>query len=446
MLKRKAYKELLEWKSKYADRTALLVNGVRRVGKSYLCKLFGENEYKSYLMIDFANVSAEIKDLFENESYNLDLFFIKLSAFYGVTLYERDSLLIFDEIQMLPRARQLIKYLVADGRYDYIETGSLLSIKRNVENIVIPSEGMQFNLYPLDFEEFLWAMGDEVTANLLRSMYQARSPLGDSLHRKVMNDFRQYLLVGGMPQAVDEYLKTKDFAKVDLVKKNILNLYRNDIAKFAGENQNKVLAIFDQIPGQLSKKEKKYNIATIDKKARYRDYENSFLWLADAMISNICYNSTDPSVALSLTSDYNTRKCYMADTGLLIRQILDSGNYTDNDLYKAVLFDRLNINEGMLMENIVAQSLVARGYRLFFYSRYDNKKSENRMEIDFLIIKNNKVIPIEVKSAGYRKHSSLDKFRLKFKNRVGEPVILYQKDLMIKEGVLHLPIYMAMLL
>ena len=340
----------------------------------------------------------------------------------------------------------MIKYLVADGRYDYIETGSLLSIKRNVENIVIPSEEMQFNLYPLDFEEFLWAMGDEVTANLLRSMYQARSPLGDSLHRKVMNDFRQYLLVGGMPQAVDEYVKTKDFAKVDLVKKNILNLYRNDIAKFAGENQNKVLAIFDQIPGQLSKKEKKYNIATIDKKARYRDYENSFLWLADAMISNICYNSTDPSVALSLTSDYNTRKCYMADTGLLIRQILDSGNYTDNDIYKAVLFDRLNINEGMLMENIVAQSLVARGYRLFFYSRYDNKKSENRMEIDFLIIKNNKVIPIEVKSAGYRKHSSLDKFRLKFKNRVGEPVILYQKDLMIKEGVLHLPIYMAMLL
>ena len=226
MLKRKAYKELLEWKSKYADRTALLVNGARRVGKSYLCKLFGENEYKSYLMIDFANIPAEIKDLFENESYNLDLFFIKLSAFYGVTLYERDSLLIFDEIQMLPRARQLIKYLVADGRYDYIETGSLLSIKRNVENIVIPSEEMQFNLYPLDFEEFLWAMGDEVTANLLRSMYQARSPLGDSLHRKVMNDFRQYLLVGGMPQAVDEYVKTKDFAKVDLVKKNILNLYR----------------------------------------------------------------------------------------------------------------------------------------------------------------------------------------------------------------------------
>ena len=365
MLKRKIYKSLLEWKNKYKGSTALLIDGARRIGKSYICEEFGKNEYKSYLLIDFGNISKEIIDIFENESTNLDLFFMKISAFHGVRLYERESLIIFDEVQQFPRARQLIKYLVKDGRYDYIETGSLLSLKRNVENIILPSEEKHIEMYSLDFEEFLWSLGDDTTVSLLKEFFEKKIPLGQALHRKIMNDFRQYILVGGMPQAVNKYLETKNFADVDDIKRDILNLYRNDIAKFAKGYENKVISIFDEIPSQLSKKEKKYRLSTISKEARLREYEDSFMWLNDAMITNTCYNSTDPNVGLSLNSDFSTRKCYMMDTGLLITQTFLDRDYTENDLYKAVLFNKLNINEGMVMENVTAQILRTNGHKLF---------------------------------------------------------------------------------
>lgn len=449
MLRRKLYNSLIQWKEKSQGKTALLIDGARRIGKSFLCEEFGKNEYKSYIIVDFGNIAKEIIDVFENESTNLDLFFLKLSAFYGVQLFQRESLIIFDEIQQYPKARQLIKYLVKDGRYDYIETGSLLSLKRNTENIILPSEEKHLQMYPLDFEEFLWALGDRGTMSLIKLCFEEKKPLGQALHRKIMNDFRQYVLVGGMPQSVNEYIETKDFSKVDEIKRDILTLYRNDIAKFAKGYENKVISIFDEIPSQLSRKEKKYKLSSISKEARYREYEDAFMWLNDAMISNSCYNSTDPNLGLSLNCDFSTRKCYLMDTGLLVTETFMDGSYTDNDLYKAVLFNKLNINEGMLMENIVAQMLRTNGYSLFFYSRYDKNNSANNMELDFIIKdKKNlkKISPIEVKSASYRKHSSLDKFRKKFKERIGTSYILYQKDVMIKEGVIHLPIYMAMFL
>ncbi|WP_067143497.1 ATP-binding protein [Oceanivirga salmonicida] len=446
MLKRKAYNKMLEWKNNFGGKTALLINGARRVGKSWLCEEFAKNEYKSYLIIDFGNVPKEITNLFIEESYDLDLFFLKLSTFYGVKFYERETLIVFDEIQMFPRARQLIKYLVQDGRYDYIETGSLLSIKRNIENIIIPSEEKYMVLNPLDFEEFLWALGDTNTIPILENFFNERKELGNLLHKKVLNDFRQYMLVGGMPQVVNEYIKSKDFYKVDSIKRDILTLYRNDIAKFAGSNQNKVLSIFDEIPGQLSKKEKKYVLSSLSKNARFRDYEDSFLWLADAMIINTCFNCTDPNVGLSLSSNFSTRKCYMADTGLLVTQIFYDNEYENNDLYKNILLDKININEGMFMENIVAQMLKSKGHNLFFYSRNDLENRKNNMEIDFILSNHKKIFPVEVKSSSYRKHSSLDKFRVKFNKKIGESIILYQKDLMIKDGILHLPIYMAMFL
>lgn len=449
MLKRKLYDTLLDWKIKSQGKTALLIDGARRIGKSFLCEEFGKNEYKSYLIIDFGNISKEIIDLFENESTNLDLFFIKLSAFYGVQLFKRESLIIFDEVQQFSKARQLIKYLVKDGRYDYIETGSLLSLKRNTENIILPSEEKHIQMYPLDFEEFLWALGDTTTIPLIKICFDEKKPLGQALHRKIMNDFRQYILVGGMPQAVNEYVATKDFANVDEIKRDILNLYRNDISKFAKGYENKVISIFDEIPSQLSRKEKKYKLSSISKEARYREYEDSFMWLNDAMIVNPCYNSTDPNIGLNLNSDYSTRKCYLMDTGLLVTQTFMDSNYTDNELYKAILFNKLNINEGMIMENIVAQILRTNGHKLFFYSRYDKENRENNIELDFLIKdKKNikKLSVIEVKSSSYRKHSSLDKFRRKYKDRVNSSYILYQKDLMIKDEVIHLPIYMSIFL
>lgn len=446
MLKRKIYEKLLEWKEKSEGKTAILIDGARRVGKSYICREFAKREYKSSIIIDFANVPKDISDLFEKESYDLDLFFVKLSAFYGVRLEQRKSLIVFDEVQLFPKARQLIKYLVEDGRYDYIETGSLLSLKRNVQDIVLPSEEVHVNLFPLDFEEFLWAMGEETGMELIHKCFENKIPLGQSLHRKMLNLFRQYMLVGGMPQAVVEYRESKDFAKIDEVKKNILTLYRNDIAKFAGNYQNKVLAIFDEIPSQLMKKEKKYVLSAISKNARLREYEDAFMWLEDAMITSTCFNATEPGVGLTMAGDFSTRKSYMADTGLLVTHSFYNGAYLDNDLYKAILFDKLNINEGMLMENVVAQMLRAAGHKLFFYSRNDATNRKNQMEIDFLINSGKKTCPIEVKSSGYRKHSSLDKFRSKFKQNVGQPYILYQKDVMEKEGVWHLPIYMGGLL
>ena len=446
LLKRKAYNKILEWKKNRNGKTALLVKGARRVGKSFLCENFGKNEYKSVISLDFANIANEILDVFDNESANLDLFFNKISVFTGTMLHKRESLFIFDEVQQYPKARQLIKYLVADGRYDYIETGSLLTLQQNVKSIVIPSEEESIELFPLDFEEFLWALGDEATTPFIKECFHSMTPLGQALHRKVLNDYRQYLLVGGMPQVVAEYARSKDFAAAEVIKRQVLDLYRNDISKFAGRFTSKVNAIFDAIPGQLAKKEKVYRLSSIDKNARMRRYEDAFMWLEDAMVVNTCFAAADPNIGLALSSDRTIQKVYMADTGLLVSHAFYDNDYVENGLYRAILFDKLHINEGMIMENAVSQALRCNGHRLYFYSNYDNKNRLETMEIDFVVIRDKKVSPIEVKSGRLNKHSSLNKFLLKYKQKIGNAFVLYQKDVMVRDGIIYLPIYMAMFL
>ncbi|MDY2687135.1 MAG: DUF4143 domain-containing protein [Candidatus Enteromonas sp.] len=446
MFKRKIYEELIKWKRISNGSTALLIDGARRVGKSYIAEEFAKNEYKSYILVDFGNVPNDVLHLFAQESSDLDLFFAKLSAFYGIKLFKRDSLIVFDEVQQFPRARQLIKYLVADGRYDYLETGSLIRLKKNVQDIIIPSEEEHIEMFPMDFEEFLWAMGDTVTVPLIKACFESKKPLGQALHRKIMNDFRQYVLVGGMPQSVAAYLNGKDFEASDMAKRRILKLYHDDVSKFAEGYEDKVFALFDGIPAQLSKKEKKYKLSSLGKKARFRSYEDSFVWLNESMIVNTCFNATDPNVGLALSADHSTQKCYMADTGLLVTQTFMDKAFTENGLYRAILFDKLSINEGMIMENVVAQMLRTNGHKLYFYSRTDATNRKNDMEIDFLITEGNKICPIEVKSNNYVSHSSLNKFRDKFSSKIGNSYILYSKDVIVKDGIIHLPIYMAMFL
>ena len=444
-LKRKIYDRLLEWK-KHNGATAVLIDGARRVGKSFIAEQFARENYKSSIIIDFGNVPKEILELFDNESSDLDLFFAKLSAFYSVKLYKRDSLIVFDEVQQFPRARQLIKYLVADGRYDYLETGSLIRLRKNVQDIIIPSEEEHIEMFPLDFEEFLWAMGDETTFPLIKKCYEDKASLGQALHRKVMNDFRQYILVGGMPQAVLAFGEDKDFEAADIAKRRILRLYREDVSKFAAGYEDKVYAVFDGIPAQLSKKEKRYKLSSLGKQARFRSYEDTFVWLNESMIINTCYNSTDPNIGLALSADHSTQKCYMADTGLLVTHTFMDANYADNNLYMAVLFDKLNINEGMIAENIVAQMLRFNGHRLYFYSLNDPENADNRMEIDFVITQGGKISPVEVKSSSCKSHSSLDKFVKKYSGKIGTPYILCTKDVCVTDKITQLPLYMASLL
>lgn len=446
MLRRKIYDELLAWKKYSNGSSAMMIDGARRVGKSFIAEEFAKAEYRSHILIDFGRVSKEVLDLFVNDGVDLDLFFAKLSAFFSTVLYRRESLIIFDEVQQFPLARQMIKYLVADGRYDYLETGSLIRLKKNVQDIIIPSEEEHIDMFPMDFEEFLWAMGDEATYPLIKNCFEAKKPLGAALHRKIMNDFRQYILVGGMPQAVIAYLDGKNFEAADFAKRRILRLYHEDVAKFAEGYEDKVFSVFDGIPSQLSRKEKKYKLSSLGKQARFRNYEDSFVWLNEAMIVNTCFNATDPHVGLAASADKATAKYYMADTGLLVTQTFQDKKFTDNELYRAILFDKLNINEGMLMENIVAQMLRLKRPRLYFYSRSDNLHRENNMEIDFLILDGKKIAPVEVKSGNYRQHSSLDKFRRHFSSVIGSSYILYTKDVIIKDDIIHLPLYMAELL
>lgn len=445
-LKRKIYDKLIKWKKESQGSTAVLLEGARRVGKSYIAKYFGVQQYRSYLLIDFSNISNDVIDVFEHDKTDLDLFFNKLSVFYNVKLYERDSLIIFDEVQMYPKARQLVKHLIEDGRYDYLETGSLITLRQNIENIVIPSEEEHFVIHPMDFEEYLWAIGDEVTADFIRDCYHKKSPLGDAVHRKIMNQFRQYMLVGGMPQAVLEYIKTKDFEKMDTVKRRILDLYRRDVTKFAKGYESKVLSIFDGIPSQLSKHEKRYNLASIEKQARFREYEDAFMWLEEADIINTCFNSTDPGVGLGMNTERMTLKCYMADTGLLFSHAFSDKELTEESIYKSILFDKLELNEGMFLENIVAQMLRSTGHKLFFYSKNDRENSENRMEIDFLIRQEKKISPLEVKLGRYQQHVSLDKCKNKFGKKIGTRYIIYTKDLKVDDDIIYIPVYMTMCL
>jgi len=340
----------------------------------------------------------------------------------------------------------MIKHLVADGRYDYIETGSLISIKENVKDILIPSEERELEMHPLDFEEFLWAIGDDSVVPYIQFCYEKKTQVGQAMHRKVMNLFRQYIIVGGMPQAVLAYVNRSNFEAADTEKRDILKLYRSDITKYAAGYKGKVISIFDGLPGQLSKKEKTYKLSSVVKNARFRDYENAFMWLSDGMIANPCFNATDPGYGLALSFEHSTHKLYMADTGLLITHTFSSKKNIPDEIYHAILRDKLNINEGMIMENIAAQMFRCNSHRLFFYSRSDSVSRANTMEIDFLINVGGKICPVEVKSSAYRAHSSLDKFRKKFASTLGDAYILYGKDVMIKDSVVHLPMYMAMFL
>jgi predicted AAA+ superfamily ATPase len=446
-LKRKIYNELIKWK-KEQGKTALLIEGARRVGKTTIATEFGENEYQSYILIDFSIASDEMKSLFTKYASSLDDFFFFLSTLTNTTLHHRKTLIIFDEVQLYPQARQLIKHLVKDNRYDYIETGSLLSIKQNVKGILIPSEERALVMHPLDFEEFCMAVGQEQLFSVIKSHYDGLEPLGP-LHSQAMKLFRQYLLVGGMPQAVLEFIHTNDYTKVDRVKRDILRLYRNDIAKYAKGYESKVLQIFDEIPSQLSKHEKKFKLASISKEARFREYEDAFMWLDEAMLTNTCFNADDPQVGLGLYKDRLTLKLYMADTGLLISHAYDLTSKMHKVIAEKIISDQLEANHGMLFENIIAQTFKANNKKLYFYSRLDSQDSKNTMEIDFLINDSydpSKISPIEVKSSKRYKTSSLIKFKSKFKSRIGHSILLHSKDLQIKENIYYLPVYMAIFL
>ena len=441
---------MLHWKQDARGKSALMIDGARRIGKSYIVEEFAKKEYKSYILVDFNNADDDLMEIFDKYLKNLNLFFSYLSLYFNVTLYPRDTVIVFDEVQLYPKARAAIKYLVKDGRYDYIETGSLVSINRNVKDIVIPSEEHRINMYPMDFEEYLWAVGEEQLMPFIRTCFEKKQKLGP-LHRKVMDCFRHYMIVGGMPQAVVEYVESNDFMKVDVVKRNILALYKADIEKYAVGNETKVKAIFDEIPSALSKHEKKFRLAAISDKARYREYESAFFWLAESKVVNICYNSTAPDMGLRLNEERTTLKCYMADTGLLVSHAFNLKTIMGNELYVKLALGKLEINEGMLVENVVAQMLKAAGHELFFYSNSSKLKAEDRMEVDFLISKpvittRHNISPIEVKSGKSYTITSLEKMRKKFSSSLAESYVLHTGDVEEKDGVMYLPLYMTGLL
>lgn len=448
VFKRKIYDKLLEWK-KDEGKTALLIEGARRVGKTTIVKEFAKNEYRSCIFIDFVNAPASIKNAFDNMLSDLDNFFMVLESEYRTKLYRRESLLVFDEVQKFPRAREAIKYLVADGRYDYIETGSLISIRENVENIVIPSEERKIPMHPLDFEEFCCAFGEENLLHYIKDCFEKKVPLASSSHERAMLLFRQYMLVGGMPQSLEAYLShDRDFFASDKAKRDILKLYREDIMKISKPYRAKVLAIFDQIPGLLAKHEKRIRFNDLSSDSRAIQYEESFLWLADSMICNECFSSKDPNVGLSLSEDRASIKCYMGDTGLLVSHAFDETELQNGELYREILLRELSLNEGMLYENAIAQMLVAKGHKLYFYTRYSEEKHRNDIEIDFIISNKSKlrykIYPIEVKSSKRYKTVSLERFSESFKERIGERYIIHPKNLAIREdGAICLPPYMC---
>ena len=447
-MRRKAYQELLAWKAREQGASALLVQGARRVGKSYLVEEFAKAEYDSYILIDFNKAGEETRGLFEHDLEDLDTFFLKLSALHGTRLMPRRSLIVLDEVQLFPRARAAIKYLVADGRFDYIETGSLMSIKKNVEGILIPSEEDALEMFPMDFEEFCWAMGNEELVPFARSCFEARRPMGQALHRKAMDLFRQYLLVGGMPQAVESYVAERDFERLDRVKRRIIKLYRDDIRKHAGSAALRVEAIFDEIPSQLKDQNRHFKLASIERGASFGKYRDALFWLSDAMVVNNCYNTTEPSLGLSLNRERTTLKCYMADTGLLVSHAFDERSLADEQIYKKILLDKLEVNMGMVMENVVAQMLRAAGHRLYFYSNPSRDDAESRMEIDFLTAKpsvtnRHNIVPIEVKSSKRYRLSSLRKFIAKYPSQLHTPYVVHPNDLKVEDGIVFVPLYMT---
>lgn len=447
-MKRKIYDKLIEWKSRNGE-SALLIKGARRVGKSYITEEFAKKEYKSYIKIDFNDISDDTLNLILDNLHDRDRLFSYLQLSFKTKLYERESLILFDEIQLCPKVRAAIKYLVADHRYDYIETGSLLSIAKNVENIVIPSEEEAIELEPLDFEEFLWAKGEDMLIEYIKECYNTKKQLDQHIHRNVMKLFREYMVLGGMPQVIKKYIETNDFNIADREKTNILTLYRNDIAKHAGSYTLKVQNIFDAIPSELSKHERRFCLADLEKNARMRDFIEPFSWLQDARFVNLCFGSTEPSLGLAINEDRTTIKCYMGDTGLLY-SIAFTSIEEKTDVYMKIINGKLEINEGMFMENIVAQMLKASGHKLYFYSKNSSEK-EDRMELDFLIPKNNitsrhNINFIEVKSGERYTLSSLKKASKKYSEQMNKAIVLHPDNLVEKDGFLYLPLYMTGLL
>jgi predicted AAA+ superfamily ATPase len=446
--RRKIYDRLLEWKETSKGKSAVLIEGARRVGKSTIAEEFARKEYDDYILLDFALESKDMRQNFEDNIGDLDTFFRNLFIIKGKDLPRRRAVIIFDEVQLFPLARQAIKYLVADGRYDYIETGSLISIKKNVQNILIPSEEEKLKMYPMDFEEFLWAKGNTAVMPAIKTAFESRKPLGNAAHRKIMQIFREYIAVGGMPQAVLAYVNGESYASIDRVKQGILSLYEDDLRKYDDEEREKASLVFKTIPKQLSDHEMHFTFSEINTNARYVNYVESVEFVAESMMGNRCANVTMPDVLLELYSDKSNFKLYMGDTGLLVSQLIREGEETE-DIYRALIYDKLSSNLGMIFENIVAQMLKAGGRELFFHEyKYvpEGTETEKKYEIDFLIVKNKKICPIEVKSSGYTSHKSFDYFIDKYPIKVQERYIIYIKDLKFTDGITYIPAYMTGLL
>lgn len=447
-IRRKIYGKLIEWKNSSKGTKALLIEGARRIGKSTIAEELGKNEYKSYIMIDFNKASKKVLDSFD-DLVNLDIFFQTLSLEYNKRLYPRESLIIFDEIQKFPKAREAIKYLVADGRYDFIETGSLISIRENVENITIPSEERKLKMYPVDFEEFAMYLGEDLLLEYIKKCYEEKVPLERKMHEKAMHLFKEYMLVGGMPQAVVAFAENgRDFVLADIEKRDILNLYRDDIKKAAKRYNSKVSALFENIPAYLSTHEKKIVLSEIDSGATFDRYDAPLFWLDDSMICNLCYKCNDPNVGFALNKNDSAVKCYMGDTGLLISLAFNENEIMDQQLYKLIMNDKLSLNEGMIYENAISQIIASKGRKLYFYTRYSEEKHRNDIEIDFLLSNeskmNFKVFPVEVKSSKNYTTTSLIRFKESFDRRIDMSYIVHPKNLVIDNdnGILEMPPYM----
>lgn len=446
-LQRDIYKSLLAWKQESSGTTALLIEGARRIGKSTIVKRFAEENYASHIIVDFAVATKTVRDNFEENLGDLDRFFQVLSLEYSTRLHLRDTLIVFDEVQKYPKAREAIKYLVADGRYDFVETGSLISIRENVDDIVIPSEEVRIQMYPLTFPEYLIASGEEVLLDYIRNCYESKTALQDAFHKRASYLIREYMLVGGMPQAVVAFLENgRDFYAADKQKRQILDLYRDDIKKAAKRYKSKVSALFEYVPGYLSTHEKKVVLSKVDSSPNFDRYDEPLFWLGDSMICNTCYACTDPHVGLALNQNSASVKCYMGDTGLLVSLAFSENELASMELYRQIMAGRLALNEGMLHENLIAQTITSAGKKLFFYTHYSEEKHRNDIEVDFLLssggITNAKIIPIEVKSSKNYTTTSLGKFKTRFGKRVGASLIVHPKSFSTDQTVTKVPTYM----
>ena len=442
IFKSKIYNELLQWKRTDEGRTAVLIQGARRVGKSTIAKEFAENEYETHILVDFAACSAEIRELF-NDVSDLNRIFMRLQLEYSVELKERKSVIIFDEVQLAPKARQAIKYLVKDGRYDYMETGSLISIRKNVRDILIPSEEVKLRMFPMDYEEFRWALGDTATIRLLQGCFHGRTSMGDATNRKLMRDFRLYMLVGGMPQAVAAYLETNNLEKVDSVKRSIITLYEDNFNKI--DPTGNASKMFRQIPAQLTNNANRYLAWSATEGTRNSVLAEIISEIKESMVVNMAYHANDPSAGMALHQDPSKYKMFTGDTGLFVTLAFWDRKFTDNTIYHKLLSDKLSTDLGYVYENVVAQMLKAAGHELYYYT-FPTESGKHNYEVDFLIADGDKVSPIEVKSSGYKAHTSLDAFCMKFSSRIRNKYLVYTKDLRKDGDALYLPVYMTMFL